>query len=183
MPVTYAGQRITAAFLSLDSTQADTTTHTVTQASANPLSTSYNTTAGDAANVTYRLTSFGNGTWATSGPQQLNIISYYAGSSVNSGGVAAGTFATSQSFYWRAVFTVIVSTTGSSGSMNCLLDICTGATTAGAADQGQSTLRFTNGTTINTTIANAMQLQADWGSTTGSPTLTAYGTIFERMGG
>jgi hypothetical protein len=183
MPLTYAGQRVTAELLSEDYSNADTNSTTVTAASATALGAAYSIPASDpAVNTVYRLVAFGTGTWGST-QQQLNLMSYLAGAQVNSAGFAAATFATSQAFDWEAEWILIISVIGSSGTCNCKLKAAVTATSASSADQGDQTLRVSSGSAIDTVVANTIQIYASWASTTGAPTLTCDGGYFEKLGG
>jgi hypothetical protein len=175
-----AGQRITASLLNRMYGQADANAHQVTQASLTDLSTVYVIPANDAAvGTAYRITCYGQGTWGST-QQQLNMqITLGSSTSLGQANIPSTALAASTSFRWYAVMNFVVATTGSSGSAIGGLDghiYATGATgTAGRA------IACAGAVTMNTTVANNFRLQASWGSTTGTPTLTCLATIFERV--
>ncbi len=96
-----AGQRITANLLNRMYGEADATSHVVTQAVSNPVSSSYTVVANDMSlNTAYRLTAFGIGTWGST-QQQLTFSLNYGGVSLATLNIAATAFSTSAAFRWK----------------------------------------------------------------------------------
>lgn len=174
-----AGQRITASLLNRMYGEADANSHTVTAASLTDLSSVYVIPANDAsANTAYRLTCYGNGTWGST-QQQLNFQGTLASTSLGSGGVPSTALTASNSFRWYVTMNLVVATTGVSGTAVGAIDAqLYNTNTSGQAGR---VIACAGVVAMDTTAANNFKLQADWGSTTGAPTLTCLATIFERV--
>jgi hypothetical protein len=183
-----AGQTITPAILNRIYGSGDLTQHTVNQASLTALSTTFTIPAGDAVSGTaYRLTSFGNGTWGST-QQVLTWSSLLQGSSVGTEpGIASTALSASANFDWTAEVMLICATSGASGTWLLRLhghlnEIANNILPGTAAD---NTVPFTGVThtsvSQDTTVAVTLGIGALWASTTGSPTLTCLGTLFEKV--
>lgn len=173
-----AGQRITANLLNRIYAEADGTSRTVTAASATALSSTYTIPANDAAvGTAYRLSAFGNGTWGST-QQQLQIYTYTNGVQIQNAGIPATGFTASQAIYWQASWLLIFTTTGSTANYNNseIVQMSTNS----ASTTSNSPVR-TGSNTVDTTAAITLQFQASWAATTGAPTITCIGTLFERL--
>jgi hypothetical protein len=163
--------------------QSDTTSRTITSATYQSLSTTYNVPGDDPQpGTTYRLTCFGTGTWGST-VQDL-AFSQLLGVA---GNVAHTSFAASAAFSWKARCEWIIAAAGASGSANVSVDFLIAETASppdglAAATNAVSAVRSLNPVTFNTTVTQALGLQARWASATGAPTITCFGTLFERLG-
>lgn len=158
---------------------------TVTQATATAITANWSFPGGDAnAGTMYRITAFGYGTWGSTA-QNLSVETGLNGSAARTETVASSLFPINTAFEWNAVYTLFVTSTGVGGS--CWL-ICTFTISAVGGSHGAQQLTFVVGShsglpeTLNTTVANTMQLMMSWASTTGAPTVTCVGSTFERVG-
>src|SRR5262249_46041733 len=114
MPLINAGQRVTAAALSLNYSAADIGVVTVTQATLNDLTGTFTVPAGDSAvGNMYEIEAHGNGT-SGSTVQALTFQTVFAGINTFAGAVtiAGNQLPASQAFRWRVVCRVICLTTG-----------------------------------------------------------------------
>ena len=181
MPPFLAGQRLTAAALNHMYGSGDATTRTVTAASETLISSQYVITANDAAvGVAYRLSSWGTGTQGSSAQTlafRSNIIS---GAGLAATTIASGFASTNAGFRWWARMTCLVSAIGSGGTITGFIE--------GGVVQVSTTNASTNfnaeweGGAVNTTTNWGIEIDCQWGSTTGSPTISCAGTLFERVG-
>jgi hypothetical protein len=184
MPLTVAGQKITASLLSLDYAQADANSHTQATASYVDISSAYTVPAGDAlVGTCYRITCAGTGTWGST-QQDMGINQLFG----PSGNISHLAFSASAAFNWSAVCTWVIVTTGVSGTVNGWFDVTATETASvpdglGAATNTLTVTRSASGTTYDTTAAQVLALQTRWASTTGSPTMTCTTTTFEKLGG
>jgi len=166
--------------------QADTTSHTVTQAVSNPLSSSFTVVANDmAVNTAYRLTAWGIGTWGST-QQQLTLSLNYGGVSLTTLAIASTAFAASAAVRWKLTGLLVGASTGSSGTLfkNITCEISETANPVNPGTAATNAIATTGGSgtsTIDTTIDNAFVFGANWASTTGAPTVTCQATIFERV--
>jgi hypothetical protein len=180
MPFT-AGQRLTAAALNHMYGSGDATSHTVTAATQTQLSSQYVINANDAAvGASYRLCCWGTGTQGSSAQNILFRANRIGGSGLNAVTTGSGFCATSQQFRWWARMTYLVSATGSGGGGTGFLE--------GALEQISVTTGSVpfnsewDGDTVNTAANWGIEIDCAWGSTTGAPTITCKGTLFERVG-
>ena len=169
-------------------TIGDSTNFAVTQATDTQASQSFSVPGNDPnAGTTYRLTAWGSMTQGSTA--QITTWSlYFGGSSRITLQVGAGQFNASAGIRWKVQLTALCATAGAGGTWMFAIDV-TESLTAGTLLAGQGlngTIAGCNGTganvAVDTTVANTMLLEAAWGSTTGAPTLTCRGTLFERLG-
>ena len=160
----------------------------VTSASDSPLSDAFTIDGGDAqVATTYRLTTWGSCTWGST-QQAIVFALYLGGVSQATAAVGATQFAASAGIRWQLVLNAQCATTGAAGTwsfnLSGFMSLASGNLLAGIGANG--TIGITGGTGTNvtqdTTVNNDMQLQAHWGATTGSPTITCRGQSFERIG-
>ncbi len=126
-----------------------------------------------AAGVAYRITAFGPGTQGST--QQTLKFSLTPG---NAAGVTIpATFAAaSAGFFWRLQAEILITVSGASGTFTAALN---GAVASGA---GVAFAGETPSAALNTTAAWTLALQAAWGATTGSPTVTCDAAYLEILG-
>lgn len=183
-----AGQRITAGVLNRIYGQADTTAHTVTGTSFADLSSVYTIPASDAAAGTaYRLTTFGNGTWGST-QQALTVTTALAGTAIGTAPVIASTaFSASAAFDFRLIATLICVGPGATATWvaeiaGTVTETANAILPGTAADNTVPLAGCTHtAVTQDSTVANTFSIRAKWASTTGSPTLSVVGTLFEKV--
>ncbi len=187
MSVALAGQRITAGgVLNRYYSLADANSHTVTAATQTALSSVYNIPANEAqVGTVYRITASGFGTWASSGPQTLNLGASLTG--VQTGGnltLAAALFPLSDAIRWEAEARVICVSTGSGGTwINALRGTINHFGTILATPNAFSWAVSNTGTLVASTLTvQTLSVDAAWGATTGAPTITCTSTVFEKLG-
>lgn len=180
MPLVTAGSRLTAAMLSEDYSLTDISTTTVAATtSTTQLSRAWAIPAGDAdVSTTYRLTAFGLG--SQGGTQQQFKFNLKPGGSV-AVWTTTGFVSASTAFQWRLVSELTVTQTGSAGTCMATMDLSVGNT--GATPNNYGAAGFSQSFAFNTTVVQNMFFQAWMGGTAGSPSVTCYGSIFERLGG
>ncbi len=185
-----AGQRLTSAVLNHMYAIADTAVTTVTQATAQNLSTVYVIPANDmAAGVAYRITCGGDGTQGST-RQNLQFNVGIAGASVGFSAVIDSTaLAVSALFRWRMQIMLIPVTTGAAGTYCTSIEGCVTNSASniipGTAANNSVPLgghNLATGTGLDTTAAQNFALRCQWGSVTGAPTITCRSTVFERLG-
>jgi hypothetical protein len=181
MPLVLAGQRVSAAVLSEDYTDTDTSSHTVTANSFTQLSPYFSIPANDPqVGTAYRVTAWGTGAWGSTA-QQGNWSLALNNSSVSTAGLASGSFATSQSIVWRWTGLIVIQTVGSSGTFELVHEAFASQNSSGTTTN--FAVRATTGNAIDTTGSNTFGLGFSWNATTGSPTVTCQGALFEKLGG
>jgi hypothetical protein len=161
----------------------------VTAASDTPLSDAFTIDGGDAnANTTYRLTAWGTGTQGSTN-QTLTLSVYFGGSSRASFtiGTTEWSGTTSQGFRWKAELIAQCHSNGAGGTWSFCISgyesVAANIFSSNGANQTMAGVASTGAdVTVDTTVNNDMLLEAAWGSTTGSPTLTCRGNFFERIG-
>lgn len=180
MPI-LAGQRLTAGTLNHIYAQADATTRSVTSATFANISSQYVINANDAAvGTAYRLTTWGTGTQGST-PQSLGFRpNTIGGAGISSVAAGSGFAAASQGFRWWARATFVVSTTGSGGALTAFLEAMTVQT--GTANAATSYVDVGSGFAVNTAANWGIEIDAEWAATTGAPTISCAGTLFERLG-
>jgi hypothetical protein len=163
----------------LSSSQADNTPATTTASGFTRMSKNWTIPANDAqAGTLYRVTAWGDGhTASTSGT--LSVLNMNL-----SGGNAQATYPTASqgtnlNLFWRAEGSLLIGTTGPSGSgtFNLSFHISSGGS------GGYSACGDATAVAYDTTISNTFAVFAGWG--TGSvtaQTLTCRGSLFERLG-
>ncbi len=181
MPLVNAGQRVTAALLSEDYTDTDTSSHTVTASSFTQLSPYFSVPANDPqVGTAYRITAWGTGTWGST-VQQANFSFAQNNASQTTAGMASGSFSTSQAIVWRWTALIVIQTVGSGGTYEVAHEVF--ASQASAGTTTNFAVRATTGNAIDTTSSNTFGLGFSWAATTGAPTITCQGGLFEKLGG
>lgn len=179
-----AGQRITASLLNRIYGQADTTATTVTAASQTRISSGYTIPANDAqAGTAYRISCWGTGTQGST-VQTLAFRANYAGGGGFNACTIANSFAgVSHPFRWNAEATLVIPSAGTTIKPSLMLRGIIADTNSSPNSFTPFCSEFddTNGTTLNTTVAWTLQIECAWGATTGAPTITCKGTLFERV--
>ncbi len=183
-----AGQSITPAVLNRIYGDGDTVEHTVVAASLSNLSSVYQIPALDAGSGTaYRITTFAEGTWGST--QQALTISAAVGDVARGRApvIAAGVLSAGATFDCEITATVICVTAGPSGTWTCsargvLTQTANPITPGTAADNSVAFCGIKAGAfTLDSTIAEDQAIQVAWASTVGSPSVTSYGTLFEKV--
>jgi hypothetical protein len=164
---------------------SDQTHITITQAAFTVCTLQWGLGNDPRAGTVYRLTTWGLGTWGST-QQALNFRGNITGGSglgqINFG---AGLLPVSTAFNWKVIQEIQILTTGSSGtwaaSLTAFVTVGAGNILPGtAANNSAAGTRMGSGS-VNTTTWE-LWIEADWGSTTGAPTLTSQGSILERIG-
>lgn|SRR5215472_4925947 len=195
MPLTPAGAKTTGDQLSRTYSVADGIQHSVTATSWADLSTIYTIPAGDAipgpynpTSVTYRLTSGGVGSWGNGESLQFRgaIGSNNVGASGSS--VDGSALANGAAFRWWCEVILVVDVTGASGSAAALLrgaiaESANNLIPGTAADNSVAFTAAVQAAGINTTTPTTFSIQVQWGGSAGSPTVTSYLTLYEKLGG
>jgi len=172
----------------LPASVGDPTQFTVTQATDNPLSSTFTIPANDPqVGTTYELDVWGSCTWGST--QQALVLSLYLGG-VNQASEAIGAtqFNASAGIRWKVRLIAQCATTGAAGtwsfSMEGAVSLASGNLLAGTGANGTIGIAGGTGTNVtqDTTVSNAFLLQAHWAATTGAPTLTTRGALFKRSG-
>lgn len=178
MPLVTAGARLTAALLSQDYSQADISTFTVTATAATQCTTQWSIPANDAnVGTVYRLTAMGLGTQGST--QQSLRFRINPGTS---GPIStpAGFVTASSIFSWRLQAEMLVTATGSAGNAMVAASLTIGNTNN---NNNLGIAGFSQTVAIDTTVANPYYLLVFWGLAAGTPTVSCYSSIFERLGG
>jgi hypothetical protein len=176
-----AGQRLTASALNHMYGSGDATSRSVTAASETQLSSQYTIAANDAAvGTAYRLSCWGTGTQGSS-PQSISFrANTIGGSGLNAVTTGSGFASASAQFRWWAEMICLASAIGSGGTITGFL--------RGAVEQISVTtgsVAFNSewdGNSVNTAANWGIEIDCAWGSTSGAPTITCKGTLFERVG-
>ena len=182
-----AGQTLTPAVLNRIYGTADGVSHTVNNTSYAQLSSTYTIPAGDPSSGTaYRLTTFGNGTWGTTEAIEFSVN--LAGTEIGTAPTISGSaFSSAAAFDFTVTLLLICVSNGSSGTWmsNITGTLVQSANSVLPGTAADNTVTFTGSThtavTQNTTIANTLEIDAKWAGTTGSPTLSCAGTLFEKV--
>jgi len=184
-----AGNDLTPAVLNQYYGYADTTSTTVTAATATRLTTSYSIPASEpaAAESAYEILFGGSGTWGST--QQLIGFQLHlqAVSVVANVSIAATAFSASAGFRFAGRALLVCDSTGATGGFYGALDI-TLTQTANAVLPGttaDNTVAIADANaaaaTIDTTSAMAAIVTAGWAGTTGAPTITNRHTVFRKV--
>lgn len=175
-----AGMDMTADDLNASVSQVDTTSFTVTSASSpQQCSFLWPIAANDPAGTMYRLLVWGGGTQGST-QQNLGINLGIFGSNIMPT-VMTGTEITASTlfhFVYEAWF-VLTSAGSSAGYTASGRFTWTTAATVTTSNTGSAAFDATG--TVNNTAATTMSLELDWGSTTGAPTITSRGSLFQRI--
>lgn len=176
-----AGNRTTAGLLNHMYAAFDATSHTVTAATQTQLSSQYVIAANDATTSNaYRLTCWGTGTQGSSAQTIAFRANTIGGSGLNSVTTANSFCATSQTFRWWARMTCGISAIGSGGTITGFLE---GALEQISVTTGSNPFNSEwDGNSQNTAANWGIEIDCAWGATTGAPTITCKGTLFERVG-
>lgn len=190
MPLVNAGQRITSSVLSTTYAASDIGAVTVTQAAYTDLTGTFTVPANDAqtGNI-YEIEMWGNGTWGST-QQQLFWQVVFGGNAMTSINLAALYLPASELFRFRLVGRVICLSTGSTGTFSSLLhgelsdasNPLESTFNSTAATGAFVSCESTSTTTIDTTSAQGLKVQAKWASTTGAPTITKRNAIQRKLG-
>ena len=180
-PPFLAGERLTASALNHMYAAADASNRSVTAATMTPISSQYAIDAFDAAvGTTYRLSCWGVGAQGSSAQTLSFRANTIAGSGLNLVTIANSFCATTAQFRWFARMTTTCAATGSGGTITGFLEglvIQTGVTTPSIQFNSEWT-----GSAINTATNWGIEIDCEWGSVTGTPSITCNGTLFERLG-
>ena len=159
--------------------QTDSTPITVTAAAITRITKAWPITANDAqVGTVYRLKAFGTG---TQGSTQQNLTT--DGNTGHPSLIVAGTIiGVSQGFSWESEAEMRVTATGSGGTADMKTAFKWQAAATGTTSNTWSGVQASTAVAFNTTIAQTSQIRMQWASTTGAPTITCYGSTFERLG-
>lgn len=181
-----AGSRVTAGLLNRIYGDGDTTSHVVSAASYADLSTVRTIVAGDAdVGTAYRITSVGTAAWG--GTQQALSLAIALHAATGTGVTIANTaFSTSAALHWRISALITCSATSASGSYltNLQGSINQIASNIAPGTAGTNSVPFSvtqSAVSADTTADMTFSIQAKWASTTGTPSITCLGTLFERV--
>ena len=173
------------AVLSDGSTNA--ASNTVTQATFTQLTASWGVPANDPNPGTlYRLTCFGNGTWGSTQQQLTMRGNYTAGPGLGAVRVASTFIPASGHFDWSFTQHLLFSASGAGGawiaSATLAINDSDNPNTPGVAASNAMALCGAGSGSLSTTSAFNVFAEAEWASTTGAPTITCTGSLFERVG-
>ena len=164
---------------------ADTTATTVTAAASANLSSVYTIPAGEAyAGAAYELACGGTGTWGST--QQQLVFVFFLGTafgSAQAGKVAAGALAASATFQWSARMTAVCKDGVSAwlGSITAVVQENVNPANPGTASTNALPVTCAPVPTASVSSAINVAVQAFWGATTGSPTITNNWTTFRKI--
>lgn len=190
MPLIYAGQRVTANELSLNYTASDIGVVTVTASSLTDLTASFTVPANDSAvGNLYDIEAWGNGVQGST-LQTLTFQVVYGGNNMSTFTIGSTAWSsTSQAFRWHMTARVICLSTGPTGSFQSLIfgELSAFGSNLIPSNSSNITGAFiscesSSSTTIDTTSAQGLKLQCNWGSTTGAPTITKRVAIQRKLG-
>jgi len=189
-----AGQKLSATFLNNMRTGQLITSSSATTVASTATETYFavcTIPANDmAVGMAYRIWAFG--TWGVTGTPTINIrnrigTSATAASNTSIGQTGALTAQSGvTSRLWTAEWTIVVESTGSSGSVSGPLHVKTAGILAGTAPFINDTAEITtvidgvSSATVDTTVANFFGLTVTWGTSSSSNTLTCKGFTPER---
>lgn len=130
----------------------------------------------------------GNGTWAATTGQTLQLAVALGGTAMSSLTLGATYLAAGTNFRFKVRVRVFCHTTGATGTWSSEVEgelSAFGNNLVGGAGS-QNTAGFiscesTGTTTKDTTVNETLALQAAWGATTGAPTLTSRTAIYKRV--
>lgn len=165
---------------------ANFTVNTVTGTSFANL-TNFTVDASDSSTGSvYKITAWGNGQWGSTA-QQLNMELTVGGTQLAEVAIAAAAFSASAVFLWKAELILAVQTLGTGGTCQAMLSVTVtqdANATSGlsAADNSVTVVGLPlAAVAMNTTVANVFELAAQWGSTTGAPTISKRVAFFEKI--
>lgn len=162
--------------------ETDTTTVTFTSASDIAITTLWNIPANDVGGETvYDLYAWGHGTWGATA-QNMQVDGWLNGTAFTGAPVLdATTFNVNELFNFEIHLKIMFTLNGASGTFKWVLKVVASSNAHGTQN-GYTMIRRGTGVSCNTTVLNQLQLAAAWGATTGSPTATCEGSIFQRLG-
>lgn len=184
--IVLAGQRITPAVLNRIYGFADNTSHTVNGTSFATLSSIYTIAASDpAVGTAYRITAWGTGSYGTASAS-LSLAVGLAGTGGTAVSVASTAFSSGATVHWLATAVIVCSSTGSSGTYTTNLggnvnQVANALLPATAADNTVPLSVSVASVTEDTTSSMTFQIMGKWSATTGSPSISCLGTLFERV--
>jgi hypothetical protein len=169
-------------------TQADVSSHTASTTGFQNLTKIWSVPAGDVqVNTVHRLTASGTISAGTT-PQVLTFcLNDYSSTAVQLP-IGSAEFLAGTSYWWRAQGDIVWNVAGVSAAFSGGLSVELGvsganqATVAGTAQTAGGFAGFGTASGIDTTVNGSVALQAKWGSTTGSPSITGDYSVFERLG-
>lgn len=179
MAVYRAGQIVTDAELNTGTAQVDLTAITCNTTSSTNCSKTWDIPPNAAqGGSSWRLTTFGKLQMGTT----ADATSWYMGigpsaaTTVEIVNAAGGDIPASDLVHWIVIIHFVVNVAGASGT-------CSVWGTMEYGDLTTHELTWTNGAvaSFNSTVDNQLSFVFSFGSITGSPTLTSYLSIFERM--
>jgi hypothetical protein len=182
-----AGQTITPGVLNRIYGTADAVPHTVNNTSYAQLSSIYTIPASDPnPGTAYRIYTFGNGAWGTAMTLQvsLGLADVEIGTAPTIAGAALSNAALFDFEIWGKLICVGNGTSGTwVASLHGVFTETANAINPGtAADNSVTMSGCTHASVVqDTTVANDFGIYAKWGGTTGSPTFSCLGTIFEKV--
>lgn len=172
---------------SIPATQTDVGTFTVTAAANTQFSKLWSVPANDAnIGTVYRLTLWASGTQGST--QQTYTVTPLVDSTVLVGGnrttVPSTLIAISTSFNVRAIYELLVLTTGAGGTVlpSIKVEITQNTGTPTTAQSMTIIAGPAASNSFDTTVSHTLSFDVSWGATTGAPTTTSKGTMFERLG-
>lgn len=156
--------------------------HTVTSSSLSVLTDTWIVPPNDAvAGTCYRLRAWGSGTQGSTA-QQLNFVFSYNGANNAQAGLGSSSFAANEVFEWEAEMIAVVASTGTGGVITHKLSVHASSNSVGSTGAGGYSVIRTGSFAVDTTSQINLSLDFYWGSTTGAPTITGRGSLFERLG-
>lgn len=159
----------------------DTTTFTITQNSIQQGSKIYTIPANDPVPGTvYRLYVWGQGTQGGTA-QGLNVGFNVLGTTNFFFITSTSTIPTGQQFWWAVENQMMFTTVGAACSAQLTMRFTWSQKVATASGNNNSVAFSGSFTAVNSTIAITAQQALWWASTTGAPTVTSNGSIFERL--
>lgn len=180
MAVYAAGQIVTDAELNTGSAQVDMTSITVAVTALSGASKLWDIPPNAATGgSSWRLTVVGKFVLGTTAVGNSWYIGYGPGATSTAEIVIASSsnYVASDTLHWTVIIHMVVNVGGSSGSASIF-------GTMAAGDNASSEITWTNGVTaaaFDTTADNKLCFLYGWSAITGSPILTSYFSIFERM--
>jgi hypothetical protein len=182
---TPAGSRITGTMLSLIQNYYDAGAVTVSAASLTDLTGVFNVPGGDAlpGNV-YEVEAAGGCSW---GGQSLQFQVAFAGQLMVTHTIGGGVWTNGNNLRWNLLARVTCLTIGATGTFQSMLrgtfSIQTGTNLSATNTIGWTQCDSQTTTyTVDTTAAQGLKIQAAWGSTTNSPTITKVNAWQRKIG-
>jgi hypothetical protein len=164
---------------------SDVTSFTNATTSINAMTKNWPVPAADAkVGTCYRLTVSGTGTQGSTQQGVIHQIACLGATAQVSRGMLAGTIVASAAFSWKYVVELTILTTGSAGTarVNTEFNWSQGIGGAGFGPTNGVSVITDAVVTVNTTVAGTIVAQIGWGAITGSPTISSFRSLFERLG-